>query len=96
LADRPSAEWPTILDEMEADLARALDPGTADGWVPPADAGSIPPHLFERAERVLGAQQRAIARLTSEQEGVAQHLAALRTVPPAGATGQSVYLDVVG
>jgi hypothetical protein len=81
---------------MEADLARGLDPGTAHGWAPPSDAGSIPPSLFERARSVLGAQQRAIARLTSEQEAVAQHLAALQTVPPAGATGQSVYLDVVG
>jgi hypothetical protein len=96
LADQPDSLWPALLDEMEAELARDLDPGQSVTWAPPADAGPIPAHLFDRARLVIDAQQRAIAELTGEQESVARHLAALRTVPSGAASGRSVYLDVVG
>ncbi|WP_411720325.1 hypothetical protein [Mycetocola sp.] len=96
MADQPNSIWPALLDEMEADLARNLGFGQSNAWSPPAGAGPLPAHLFGRARRVVDAQQRAIAVLTEEQASVARHLAALRTVPSPGASGQSVYLDVVG
>ncbi|MET0934141.1 MAG: hypothetical protein ABWX56_10530 [Mycetocola sp.] len=96
MADQPDSIWAALLDEMESDLARNLDPEQSNAWVPPADAGPLPPHLFDRARRVFDAQQRAIAVLTGEQASVARHLAALRTVPSPAASGRSVYLDVVG
>jgi hypothetical protein len=96
LADHPDSAWSALLDEMEADLTRNFDPEHSGAWVPPAQAGDLPPHLFDRARRVFDAQQRAIAVLTEERATVARHLAALRTVPSTGPADQSVYLDVLG
>ncbi|SFN41851.1 hypothetical protein [Mycetocola miduiensis] len=96
MADQPDSAWPALLDEMEADLHRSFDPEESLPWTPPADAGPLPEHLFDRARRVYDAQQRAIAALTDEQASVARHLSALRTVPSTAASGRSVYLDVVG
>jgi hypothetical protein len=80
---------------MEADLTGNPDPGQSGAWSAPAGAGPLPPHLFDRAKRVLDAQQRAIALLTEEQASVGRHLAALKTVPSASAATPSIYLDVV-
>jgi hypothetical protein len=99
LADQTASIWPELLDAMEADLLRNVDPEESEEaatWSAPADAGPLPPHLLDRARRIVDAQQTAIAVLAEEQASVARHLAALRTVPSPVTAGRSVYLDVVG
>ena len=63
---RSSADWATVLDELEGEviaarstLAAGGDPGVAAwgrrsvDWVPPSDLGALPEELRERAARLL-------------------------------------------
>lgn len=92
MADEPDSSWSLLLDEMEADLHQDIE--RIHPWTAPDRADPIPPHLLDRARRIVEAQQTAIAVLADEQSSVARHLGALRTVPTP--YSGSVYLDVVG
>ena len=96
MAEDFDAVWLATLDAMEAELNYKVDDEDAGSWTAPTSAGPLPEHLVARAQKLLGAQQMLIARLTDEQATVRQHLAALQIVPSAQPTGQSVYLDVTG
>ena len=96
MAEHVDSSWAAILDRMEADLAGGIELEQANTWVTPSNPGALPEQLVDRARDLVEAQQRAIAALTDEKTTLGRHLTALRTVPSAQPTGQSVYLDVVG
>lgn len=77
---------------MEADLEKGAE--RTRPWSAPELVDPLPPHLLDRARRVVEAQQNTIAVLAGEQSSVARHLGALRTVPTPHSG--SVYLDVIG
>jgi hypothetical protein len=89
---------------MEADLTTTISsispaedtPFRTAGWSAPSLIGPLPTSLITRARRILAEQQDAVRRLDEEREVVAQHLAAVRSVPAIRADKQAVYLDVTG
>ena len=99
----PDLRWHEFLDRIEADVAAGItsleDPAVpvhVDLWIPPQDLGSMPPELADRALNVLTAQQRIRERMQGARTAAGKQLAALRSVPEAGRSGKSVYLDVTG
>lgn len=94
------ADWSRILAEMEGAVALANaeptvlpDAAEAASLSLTAHLGQLPSALADRARLLLAEQQRTIARLTARQREVARHLAALRSIPTASATGTPSYLD---
>jgi hypothetical protein len=98
------SDWEAVLSDMEADLTTAISsisptgdtPARAAGWSAPTRIGPLPAGLIARARRILADQHAAVRRLEEERELVAQHLAAVRSVPAVRAEKQAVYLDVTG
>lgn len=103
-----TAAWLTVLAELELSLddanraatafeqADAAGHAPASAWRPPATIGPIPAHLEERARDLVVCQQKLVRELDAARRLAGQHLAALRTVPPARDADRSVYLDVTG
>jgi hypothetical protein len=89
--------WASALSALERELEWARDLGreTGSSWSAPAELGTIPPELLDRARAILAAQQETSARLYAHHGATGRHLAALRTVPP-GRNERSAYLDVAG
>ncbi|MGY1820351.1 hypothetical protein [Geodermatophilus sp. SYSU D00079] len=65
-AEEPTAEWATVLDDLEGEVlaaAASMDAERteeieawgrrAQDWVPPTGLGPVPPDLRERAARLL-------------------------------------------
>ncbi|TFD47269.1 hypothetical protein E3T55_15485 [Cryobacterium frigoriphilum] len=65
-------------------------------WVLPTNLGALPAQLKERAQDVLVNQRKIVGELEKAKRVTLQHLAAVRSVPPARNPGASVYLDVAG
>ena len=62
----------------------------------PTGLGALPAALAERARDVLLNQSKIVGELEQAKRVTLQHLAAVRSVPPARNPGTSVYLDVAG
>ena len=97
------AAWHEVLANMEHrldDAARAMGDSASVvnglAWAAPSSIGSIPAELAERARDVLINQRKIIAELDTAKRVTRQHLAAVRSVPPARNPGTAVYLDVAG
>jgi hypothetical protein len=92
--------WADVLATMESDTADAEHPtGRAAhaAWAPPADLGALPAMFRSRADRLVRAQQRAIASLEERMLVTGRHLAALDSIPsPRQSGGPAAYLDVTG
>ena len=98
--------WEAVLEELETaldDAARAMSPAAAEtaaetltAWRPPAGLGPLPAHLETRARDLLQNQRTLVGQLQAARKVTAQHLSAVRSVPPARSTAASVYLDVAG
>lgn len=105
--DSPAmAAWSQILDEFEHELESADEvqlSGSAEEsettaviWSAPlVDPGELPEDQRERAERVLAAQRRALARLEDLRGTVVQHIRATRRATTQDTT-RSAYLDIAG
>ncbi|RJT88192.1 hypothetical protein D6T64_11095 [Cryobacterium melibiosiphilum] len=65
-------------------------------WAVPEGIGALPAELAERAQDVLVNQRKIVGELEKAKRVTLQHLAAVRSVPPARNPGTSVYLDVAG
>lgn len=100
------AGWLRLLAELEAELSVAArtdplaveDDGRtpASGWSAPEQLGPLPADLADRARLLLDAEREVIRELADLQRRTGRHLAAVRSVPAAARTEQSVYLDVTG
>jgi hypothetical protein len=93
-------EWTALLDRLEEDAGRILDadPGAAEAeivrsWTPPA--APLPPHLADRAQRVIALQRAAMSRARAELDDLRPHLEAVRRIP-ADAHDAPAYLDTNG
>lgn len=108
--DAQTEAWASVLAALEADLAacerllgehdaagpaRAGLPPAVVRWAAPERLGPLPEHLAERARALAAAQQDIAVRLAEARSTAADHLAALRAVPPARQDAP-VYLDVTG
>jgi hypothetical protein len=89
-------DWHEALGRVEVDLQRAVAQIDPVPWRPPIALGPIPPELVERAARLLEAQLHTIRYLEDVRQTTAKHLAAVRSVPPAGASAHPVYFDLIG
>lgn len=94
-------EWTTLLDQLEADAERILaaEPGSPDApevlpWTAPS--APLPPHLADRARRVLDLQHSAMTRTRDDLDTLRQHLGAVRLVPGSRRPEEPAYLDVDG
>ncbi|HEY8296132.1 MAG TPA: hypothetical protein VIG41_12385 [Micrococcaceae bacterium] len=99
--------WFRILDTLEAAVglaaASAAVVGAASGglarpapWTPPSNPGPLPGELVDRARRLQALQANAMQALESTLRSTARHLAAVQSVPDAGGSGRSAFLDVTG
>lgn len=75
--------------------ARAAGAPAVVRWAPPVGLGLMPEKFAERARALETAQRTLGARLAEARSTAADHLAALRAVPPARQDAP-VYLDVTG
>lgn len=88
---------------MERDVADVEHPtgraarAAGTGWAPPVGLGALPATFRPRADRLVRAQQRAIATLEERMLVTGRHLAALDSIPsPRRSGGPAAYLDVTG
>ena len=101
-----SDRWERVLEELETaldDATRSMSPAAAEtaaaavtAWRPPAGLGPLPAYLETRARDLLHNQRTLVGQLQAARKVTAQHLSAVRSVPPARSTAASVYLDVAG
>lgn len=68
----PHVAWAHVLDQLEADLARARDSAPDSSalvdtleWTPPSDMPPMPPSVAERATTLHRRQLEVAAQLTS-------------------------------
>lgn len=96
MAERPAEpeSWTAILDRLETEISLAFA-GESSGWVPPADAGPVPPELTARAHRLLSAQLESAELLAVQRQTIGLHLNAVNSVP-AGPQQPSRLLDTMG
>ena len=91
--------WADVLATMERAIAESDNPASHSAhtaWLPPADLGVLPTMFRSRADRVLRAQQRAIAALEEQMLVTGRHLAALGAIPSETSSRPPAYLDVTG
>lgn len=92
--------WADVLATMEREIAESGDPASHAShvaWLPPADLGVLPVMFRSRADRILRAQQRAIAALEERMLMTGRHLAALDSIPSGSPSSRPpAYLDVTG
>ena len=75
----------------------AVDDAATAGWVLPSGLGDLPEELRQRAQALLGQQQRSIDALEQRMLVTGRHRAALDSIPARVAeTGTAAYLDVTG
>lgn len=99
-----TVEWESLLDRLEEEAERMLAAGpdhladTVDAddlsWTAPA--ASLPPHLADRAQRVVRLQRSAMERAQADMGELRRHLHALGRVPADRRPDAPAYLDVNG
>ena len=93
--------WEAVLDRLESDLDAAEAQAGGDGasvepWAVPVGLGPVPEHLQERAVALEQRQLAVTPRVEEAKASAGRHLAAVRSIPTASASGRSLYLDVRG
>lgn len=90
--------WEAILSRIEADLRWSNRKGNTaiEPWQPPTDLEPLPAEYEPRVRRIIRAQERAIARLSTERVELARQLSALRAIPGTVPPRPAVYLDRIG
>lgn len=102
--------WNSVLELLEAavlaaeknlsDSLRPLAAGDREAgrpdWIPPQMQGRLPDDMRQRAQALVGAQQRITAQLEAAKRAAARQLAAVESVPAGSPARGAMYLDVRG
>ena len=101
-----SAQWSSVLDELEASLGSGARDAvlSAQGgqlvtgvqWRAPEHIGQLPRELEQRARDLLAGQLELIREIEDARRSAGAHLAAVRSILSTHLSDQPVYLDIAG